>query len=173
MCRSICYKVASIRGTHARLEIISKHENRLRSTGHKVERSASCMLPRSGFFLSGAFARMENSGIVGGGPVPLRPTAGAGSWSGRSPSKIRSGGANSACGLRRRASWRLATAFNQIYLAACVLTEILRLGRFGSGAGDDRYGTIATAMARDANARDSQVTEHSDARGRYIYGQTT
>jgi hypothetical protein len=57
--------------------------------------------------------------------------------------------------------------------APSVLTEILRLERFGSGAGDDRYGTIATAMADNANARDIQATEHSDARGHYIYGQTT
>jgi hypothetical protein len=61
----------------------------------------------------------------------------------------------------------------RFYLVPRVLTEILRLGRFGSGAGDDRYGTIATAMTHSANARDIQATEHSDARGRHIYGQTT
>jgi hypothetical protein len=60
-----------------------------------------------------------------------------------------------------------------IYLAPRVLTEILRLGRCGSGAGDDRCGTIATAMAHKANARDIQATEHSNARDRHIYGQTT
>ena len=67
--------------------------------------------------------------------------------------------------------WQLATASADFYLTPSMLTEILRLGRFAPGAGDDTYVAIATVVARKANARDTHANEHSNERGRQIYGQ--
>jgi hypothetical protein len=69
--------------------------------------------------------------------------------------------------------WRLPTAAAGFYRTPSMPTEILRLGRFAPGTGDDREETIATAVAHDADARDVDATGHSDERGDQIYGQIT
>jgi len=69
--------------------------------------------------------------------------------------------------------WRFPTAATGFYLTPSMPTEILRLGRFAPGTGDDRDETIATAVAHNADARDVNAIEHSDERDDQIYGQIT